>query len=352
MSRAAWLVVLLASVAAGTSVQAQQIDLSHGGPLTVTAQNGLEWRQNEQEVIARGDARATRGDVTVSADKLVAYYRKKPGAAAAATPAAVTSASAEQPAAGQGGIGSEADASGNEIYRVEAIGNVHIFTPTDRAQGDRAIYDIDQSVMLLTGHDLKLTTPSDVLTAKDSLEYWSGQHMAVARGDAVVVTNDAKRLAADTLVAYTDPGASQPGGKTAPKTGPNPAPATATATPADPLAASGRLKKVDAFGHVSIRTATDIVTGDRAVYVPDSGIARVGGNVRITRGENQLNGSEAEVNLKTNVSRLLSGPHGRVQGLVVPNDPTNKQPDTGAAPSSANPATRKPHATKSNGARP
>ena len=55
----------------------------------------------------------------------------------------------------------------------------------------------------MTGRDLKLTTPNDVLTARDSLEYWSQKHMAVARGNAVVVTNDGRRLAADTLVAYT-----------------------------------------------------------------------------------------------------------------------------------------------------
>ncbi len=55
----------------------------------------------------------------------------------------------------------------------------------------------------MTGRNLKLTTPNDVITARDDLEYWPQKHMAVARGDAVVVTNDAKRVAADTLVAYT-----------------------------------------------------------------------------------------------------------------------------------------------------
>ena len=44
---------------------AQGIDLSHGGPiesLRATASNGCE---HEHEVIAIGDARAVRGDVTV-----------------------------------------------------------------------------------------------------------------------------------------------------------------------------------------------------------------------------------------------------------------------------------------------
>ena len=56
-------------------------------PIAVTASDGIEWRQNEQEVIARGNARAVRGDVTVTADRLIAHYRKKPGAAGAEKPA-------------------------------------------------------------------------------------------------------------------------------------------------------------------------------------------------------------------------------------------------------------------------
>ncbi len=45
---------------------------------------------------------------------------------------------------------------------------MHIFTPTDQAQGDHAVYDLDQAVLVMTGRDLKLTTPNDVLTARDT----------------------------------------------------------------------------------------------------------------------------------------------------------------------------------------
>ena len=155
------------------------------------------------------------------------------------------------------------DTGGNEIYRVQAEGNVRIFTPTDQAQGDRAVYDLDQAVLVMTGRALKLTTPNDVLTARDSLEYWPQKHMAVARGNAVVVTNDGRRVAADTLVAYTADAPATPG--------------TTRRNTDDPLAASGKLQKVEAFGNVSVRTATDTATGDRAVYVPDTGIARLAG---------------------------------------------------------------------------
>ena len=305
-----------------TPAGGQQLDLSHGGPIDITARDGIEWRQVEQEVIARGEARAVRGDVTVTADRLTAWYRKKGGAAA------------EQPARVSGLAGSPTT-EGNEIYRLQADGHVHVFTATDQAQGDKATYDLDQSVLVMTGRDLKLTTPNNVITAKDDLEYWPQKHMAVARGDAVVVTSDAKRVAADTLVAYTAEHPSPDGRK--------PAAAPAAGKPSnDPLAASGKLQRVEAFGNVSIRTTTDTVTGNRGVYVLDTGMARLAGNVRITRGQNQLNGAEADVNMKTGIATLVAQNAGRVHGLVVPNDQSNKSLGTDSPASAAGNAVKKP----------
>lgn len=295
--------LLLAILLVPGATMAQAIDFSKGGPIEVTSSDGMEWRQNEQMVVARGSARAVRGDVTVTADRLTARYRRKPGATAA-TPAA---APASGPAA--------ADTGNNEIYRLEADGHVHIFTATDLAVGDHATYDIDQAVLLMTGGDMKLTTPQQVLTARDTMEYWSQKHMAVGRGLATVTTTDGRRLAGDTLVGYTTP-------PDAP--GPAPAkPAKPAARPdTDPLMASGKLQRVEGFGHVEVRTATETIRGDRGVYVADTGIARLAGSVRITRGSSQLNGDEALVNMRTGISTLSRDPGKRVQGLVVPNDAT------------------------------
>jgi len=293
--------LLLGSVAA---VQAQAIDMSRGGPVEVTASEGMEWRQNEQMVIARGSARAVRGDVTVTADRLVARYRRKAGAVAptAPLPAAPT---APGPVA--------ADTGSNEIYRLEAEGNVHIFTATDLVVADKATYDIDQAVLLLTGSALKLTTPQQVLTARDSMEYWSAKHMAVGRGLATVTTADGRRVSGDTLVGYTTP-PDQPAS-------PKPVAAAAPAKPGtDPLVSSGKLQRVEGFGNVEVRTATEIIRAARGVYVPDTGIARLAGSVRLTRGANQLNGDEAVVNMRTGISTLSRNPGGRIQGLVVPTD--------------------------------
>ena len=289
-----------AMVLCAGAAHAQAIDFSKGGPVEVTAAEGMELRQNERMVIARGNARAVRGAVTVTADRLIARYRSKapaPGATPAAAPA--------QP--------STMDTGSNEIYRLEAEGNVRIFTATDVAQADRAVYDIDQAVLLLTGGDLKLSTPQQVLTARDTMEYWSQKNMAVGRGNAVVTTADGRRLSGDTLVGYT-----------------NSAPAAAAPAAKPPVAgngAPGKLQRVEGFGNVEVRTAAETIRGQRGVYVADTGIARLAGSVRITRGQNQLNGDEAVVNMRTGVSTLSrTNGGGRVQGLVMPNETTVAPP--------------------------
>ena len=323
MRRARVLLVVLASMPASLpgAAWAQAIDLSKGGAIDVTAQDGMEWRQNEQMVIARGDARAVRGGVTVTADTLIARYRKKAGAAVPV-------------AAAPGAVGGP-DAGTNEIYRLEAEGNVHIYTATDLAVADKAVYDIDSAVLLMTGHAMTITTPQQVMTARDSMEYWTQKHMAVGRGLATVTTTDGRRVTADVLVGYTQPPADQaaaPGAKP-------PAPAAvapvAGKPSADPLGSSGKLQRVEGFGDVVIRTAAETVRGDRGVYVADTGIARLAGHVRITRGQNQLDGDQALVNMKTGISTLVREPGQRVQGLVMPNDATgDPKAAKGGTPSS------------------
>ncbi len=318
------------SCVALASAGAQGIDLSHGGPVAITSRDGIEWLQQQHEVIATGDARAVRQNVTVTADRLIAFYRKKQDAEPQ-TAAAPSGAQSGTKTAANGPVDvTGADEGGNEIYRLEAEGHVVIVTPTDRAQGDKAVYDLDRAVMVMTGGELRLTTPNDVLTARDDLEYWSAKHMAVARGDAVVVTKDQRRIAADVLVAYTS------GEDTA-----KPQPVSQASPPQtgdDPLGAAGKLQKVEAFGHVVVSTPTDVVTGGRGVYVPDTGIAVLVDHVRITRGQNQLEGSEAEVNLKTGVSRLIAAHRGRVEGLIVPNDAQGGLPPSSPASGTKVPA--------------
>ncbi len=319
MTRRALLLAAVLALAAGPA-PAQNLDLTQGGPVEITATDGIEWRQQDQVVVARGNARAVRDGVTVDADRLIARYRPRAG-------------TTTQPG--------ESPLSGGEIYRFEAEGNVRVTSATERAEGDRAVYDIDQAVMVMSGRNLSLTTPEQRITARDSLEYWPQRRMAVGRGNAVVTTSDNRRIAADTLVAYFLESPAPGAAAATPAPAPAPAPTTAANRPAAIPGLPGntensRIDRVEAYGNVEIRSPEEVVRGDRGVYSPPTGLARLVGGVRITRGDNQLNGQEAIVNLRTGVSRLVSAPGTRVQGLVV----QQQQPDQASVPPANRPAAR------------
>src|SRR3546814_19002938 len=52
----------------------------------------------------------------------------------------------------------------------------------------------------MTGANLLLVSNEDVVTARDSLEYWEGQRKAIARGNAEAIHED-KQIRADVLTA-------------------------------------------------------------------------------------------------------------------------------------------------------
>src|SRR3546814_10559615 len=66
--------------------------------------------------------------------------------------------------------------------------------------GDKGQYKLDEQVFVMTGDNLRLVSKEDVVTARDSLEYWEGQRKAIARGNAEAIHED-KQIRADVLTA-------------------------------------------------------------------------------------------------------------------------------------------------------
>lgn len=265
----------------------------NGKPVNIEAENGVEWQQANRVYIARGNAKVTRGQTTVTADTLYAYYRP------IATPpnnAAAPAQRSNAPAQTQ----SMFDSGSTQIYRLEADGNVVFATPTQTAHGDHAVYDVDQAVMVLTGKNLKVLTPQDTVTARDSFEWYDQKQIGVARGDALAVRQGPapKSIRGDVLIAEISKPENQP----------------------------SKISKVDAHGRVVLTSQDEIAHGDAAVYNLDTGIATLTGHVSLTRGDNQLRGQYGVVDTNNNVARLLSappsaqltGPRPRVEGLLIP----------------------------------
>lgn len=235
-----------------------------GGPVAIDSDNAVEWHQTEKAYVARGHASATRGDSRVEADVLTAFYTE--------------AASGGDP----------------RIVEIVAEGNVRILDPGRTVFGDHAVYDADRKLMVVTGSNLHLVTQSEVVTARDSLEYLEDRDLAIARGDAAAARKSGDRMRADTLVGSFAKGAD---GKTT-------------------------LTRIDGAGSVVVTTKDDVALSDKVIYATDQDVAVLIGNVKITRGEDQVLGERAEMNFKTKVNRVVAGPlagtPGRVKALLVP----------------------------------
>jgi lipopolysaccharide export system protein LptA len=233
-------------------------------PVEISADHSLEWNRKAKAYTARGNASATQGNMTVRADTLTAHYNSANGS--------------------------------TDISRLTAAGNVTIASPPYTAHGDSATYDTATGNAVMTGQNLRIKTTTETVTATDKIEFFSSQNRLLASGSATA-TRGADTLSANSISAYFKPGT---GGGLA-------------------------LDRLTADGAVTIKTARETVTGDTGVYDIGAGKATLTGTVRIFQGESLLEGTRAEVDLKTGISQLFSNAgatsatgDGRVKGVFYP----------------------------------
>lgn len=230
---------------------------SGGGPVEIDASDGIEWRRDENVYIARGNARAARGDTSISADSLIAHYH--------------------------------GDATGKtNIYMVEAVGHVVVVSKDARIVGDHAVYNLENNSAIITGDNLRASSKDQFVTARDSLEYWEKQGAVVARGRAVAA-NPEQEVKADMLTGYFHLDS----------------------------AGAQKLYQVEATGNVFITGKGSVARSAKAIYNIDSDVATLEGAVKITRGKNQINGEHAVYNLKTGQAKITGG-RSQVKTLLVP----------------------------------
>ena len=256
----------------------------------VTADQTLEWYQDQNIYVARGNAKAVRGDLSVTGDVLTAHQREQPKDANGKP---VKKQSADKKSSESG-----------DIDKMTADGHVVILKPNARITGDHAVDDIDKHVSVVTGNNLRYESDKQIVTARDSLEYWEDTKMAVARGHAIAVKGD-RQVVGDVLTAeFRD----QPNG-------------------------ASQLYKMTAIGNVTVITKSDITRGDKAVYDAARDIAIVTGLVRITRADGtELTGDVGESDFQANQSRLMNDGSGRVRALLPAKstEKANKTPQAGA----------------------
>ncbi|MBR2033052.1 MAG: hypothetical protein IKA03_00085 [Alphaproteobacteria bacterium] len=228
--------------------------------VNITAQNRVEWHQKSQKVIAIGDAIATKGKMDIKADKLIGHYKER------------------------------AKNAKGKISRVEAIGNVKMHSPKADAFGNNLDYNLDKEIAILTGEPAKIKTETETITAKESITYYPTEQKAIAKGNVEATDTDNNKIFSDKMVAYFEKSKDNKENLI--------------------------LNKVDIFGNIKIVTPDATVTADKGAYLPRIGLIKLFTNVVINQQGNILRGDQAETNLKTGISKLISGSKtGRVKGV-------------------------------------
>jgi lipopolysaccharide export system protein LptA len=235
------------------------LNLGQGNDLELQADQGIEWRQQEQRYVARGNVVLRKGVMTLKAQEVGAKYDTIQGK--------------------------------TTVRKLFASGGFRVMTDRETLTGGKAVYDLAKSHLRITGGPIRLITPEQRASADDSFEYWGNARRAVIRGNATV-TQDGNTLKADTLTLFLEP--------------------------QSPGSHKLRIRRAEANGNVLITTPQESLSGESGFYDATAGIVRINNRVMLKRGGHALEGSDAEVNLKTGVSTLenRSTDGGRVRGVL------------------------------------
>ncbi len=251
MTTTAAMTALLIGAGAATAQPAPSNGNSNA-PIEIFADNTLEWNRTQKTYTARGNAIARQGNMQVKSDTLTAHY-----------------GGGKSGSADTGGLG-------GSIEKMIASGNVEISSAPYTAYGDKAVYDVATGLATLTGGSLRIETPTESLSAQDKIEFDTAKNRLSAIGKATA-TRGTDSVSSDNLSAFFAGG--------------------------DQNAMT--LQRIVADSTVTVKTARETVTGDSGVYDVVAGKATLRGKVRILQGENWLEGTHAEVDLKTGVSKLF-----------------------------------------------
>lgn len=281
--------ILALTVLFAFQAQAEEINL--------TADEKVEWHQNEQKMIAVGNAVATKKDMNIRADQMTAFYEssKKGGEKAR-----------------------------SNIRDVHAVGGVIMTSPTAKAYGDTMDYNLISDIMILKGEPVAkiVTNDNKTITATDNITYYPSQNKAIAIGD-VIAKDPENTIYSNKMISYFSKNAQ----------------------------GQSELDKVEIYSdskQVKIVNKQATVTGEWGVYLPKIDKVRLYKNVVINQEGNILKGDYAETDLKTGISRVLSDKKSgkRVSGVFIEKDKEDKTAAEKAAKPAQQPAT--PNAQQQN----
>ena len=228
---------------------------SFAGDITLDADEHVEYHQKEQKLIAKGNAKASKENLNISADTLIGYYNQQ---------------------------------NKNKISRIEAHKNVKMTTPDATITGNEMIYDIKNDAATLTGTPAKIKNTDFTITSDGPIIYYQTLQKATAENNVKAIDKQGNHVYADLMTAWF----------TKDEKG------------------SLVLDKIDIEKNIKIISKDATVTALKGTYHARLGKIFLYENVIINQQGNILKGDKAETDLNTSISKLLANEKsGRVKGV-------------------------------------
>jgi len=219
-----------------------------GAPIQIDASNGIECDQDKQKCTAKGNIKVTQGDARMTCDQLIAYFKKD-------------------------------TKNQQNIDRIEAMGNVHAWsTKEDRhIYSDYGHYDVNQQFLTLKGTKIRIEADQARLVTSGKATFDQKSMIAHTTARSFMSRED-RTLQADTLEAHFMEG----------KQG------------------EVVLSHITGYGNVVVSSPQDIIEGDKGHYDAKTEVAKMDGNIIVTRADTRITGNSGEVNMRTGQSKILS----------------------------------------------
>lgn len=236
-----------------------QTSVSYAQYITLDAEKEVTWDSNAQKMTAKGNAIATKENMSIKADQMEAYYAKND------------------------------TTKKSTITEVHAKGNVILTSEDANAYGNTLDYDISTDAAILKGAPAKIKTPKEEITAEESITYYPQAKKAIAIGNVHAVDKENNQIYSQKMIAFFI------------KDNQN----------------KMVMDKVEIYNKVKIITKDATVWADKGLYLPKMGVIKLFDNVLIDQQGNKLKGDFAETNLNTGKSRIIAGKtsKGRVSGI-------------------------------------
>lgn len=243
--------------------------------MTIEADTALEWRRDDRQYIARGNANVTTPDMVLKADLITAHYEDKD------------------------------ETSNNRITLVIGDGNADILHQDIHGVAEIITYNRDSDTLVLKNNNatnaIRVTRGKDVSEAEDSIIYDRGNGIITSTGNSVTKLDDGRVMRGDEAVTTLK----------------------AEDNTVDHVVVTGNV-------YITQPTAdggTQQATGHKAVYEAATDIVTVTGDVVLTQGDNIIKGGKAIMRVGEGESIITPDENtGRVSGqFLIDEDNTAKE---------------------------